>query len=110
MKLTKKTVELVCELESIVGNQCYNPKSHNGWTGEDGAHFRYPVWYTDKEGTYRETKNKIEDINPSGITNICYRFGANRLYIGDAIVDILNYLEGQYGISFNDLVKEKKRG
>ena len=44
MKLTKATTDLVCELEHIIGSQCYNPNSLNGYTWEEGLEFRYPVW------------------------------------------------------------------
>ncbi len=32
-----------------------------------------------------------------------YKFGANHLYIGEAIYNVLKMLEKRYGISFNDL-------
>ena len=40
MKLTKKTIQLICELESIIGDECYNPNSFDGWTLEEGCSFR----------------------------------------------------------------------
>lgn len=45
MKLNKKTIELICELERVIGNECYNPNSFDGWTLEEGCSFRYPVTY-----------------------------------------------------------------
>ena len=50
MKLTKKTIELICELEAIIGDECYNPNSYDGWTLEEGRAFRYPVTFDDKDG------------------------------------------------------------
>ncbi len=35
MKLTKTTMDLVCELEQIIGSQCYNPNSLYGLTTEE---------------------------------------------------------------------------
>lgn len=32
-----------------------------------------------------------------------YVFGANHLYVGDGIVEILNYLEETYNLDFNEL-------
>ena len=34
-----------------------------------------------------------------------YKFGSNHLYIGEAIVNALEYLERQYGLDFNELTK-----
>ena len=28
-----------------IGKQTYNPNSYNGWTGEEGCGFKYPVNY-----------------------------------------------------------------
>ena len=60
MKLTKATTDLVCELEYIIGSQCYNPNSLNGYTWEEGLEFRYPVWYENKEGKDTKTNYKIK--------------------------------------------------
>ncbi len=105
MKLTKATTELICELERIIGSQCYNPNSLNGYTWEEGLEFRYPVWYENKNGTDTKTSYTIKDIDKSKIDTIRYKFGSNHLYIGQAIVDVLNRLEDKYGLDFNKLSK-----
>ena len=107
MKLTKATTKLICELERIIGSQCYNPNSLNGYTLEEGLEFRYPVWYENKEGDDTKTSYKIRDIDKSKIGTIRYKFGSNHLYIGEAIVNALEYLERQYGLDFNELTKLK---
>lgn len=56
MKLTKETAELVAELETLIGENCYNGDSYNGWTDEYGASFRYPVTYYKKDGTFDKVK------------------------------------------------------
>ena len=43
---------------------------------------------------------KIEstgDINAENLRTVCYKFGANELSIGGAVVDVLNMLEARYG-------------
>ena len=107
MKLTKATTDLICELEQIIGNQCYNPNSLNGYTLEEGLEFRYPVWYENKEGDDTKTSYKIRDIDKSKIGTIRYKLGSNHLYIGEAIINALEYLERQYGLDFNELTKLK---
>ena len=108
MKLTKKTVDLICELESIIGNQCYNPNSVNGWTLEEGCSFRYPVTYKDKNNEEYKCRYTLKGIDKGCIDTICYKFGSNNLYIGCAIVKILERLEKKYGLNFDELVKTKK--
>ena len=108
MKLTKKTVELICELEQIVGNQCYNPNSLNGYTWEEGCEFRYPVSFCDIECDERRTRYRIEYIDKNGVDTIRYKFGSNHLYIGNALVKVLERLEEKYDLNFDELVKSKK--
>ena len=108
MKLTKATVDLICELEQIIGSQCYNPNSLNGYTWEEGLKFRYPVWYENKEGRDYRASGRIRDLDKSKIGTVRYKFGSNHLYIGEAIVKALEHLEGKYGLDFNELTKQKR--
>lgn len=109
MKLTKATTELICELEYIIGSQCYNPNSLNGYTWEEGLEFRYPVSYVNKNGEDTRTRYIIDDINKSKIGSIRYKFGSNHLYIGEAIKQALEYIEDKYDLDFNELTKGKKQ-
>lgn len=108
MKLTKATMDLICELEYIIGNQCYNPNSLNGYTLEEGCEYRYPVSYEDNEGDDTRTRSIIKNINKSRINTIRYKFGSNHLYIGMGILEVLERLESKYGLDFNELTKSKK--
>lgn len=109
---------LICALELKIGNQTYNPNSYNGWTGEEGCSFRYPVKYCKNEVDLEEhnltsTKNKIRQIDPDCIETIKYTFGSNHLYIGNGLVKVLEYLEDRYNLDFNKLenniIKNKKK-
>jgi hypothetical protein len=108
MKLTKATTDLVCELEHIIGSQCYNPNSLNGYTWEEGLEFRYPVWYENKEGKDIRTNSIIKNLDKSKIVTIRYKFGSNHLYIGEGIVRVLELLEKKYDLDFSELAKHKK--
>ena len=108
MKLTKKTVELICELEKVIGNECYNPNSFDGWTLEEGCAFRYPVTYNDKDDEEHKTRYLITDIDKDRINTMRYRFGSNNLFIGSAIHKVLERLEEKYDLDFNELTKGKK--
>lgn len=105
MKLTNSIVQLITELEYLIGHQCYNPNSYNGYTGDEGCTFRYPVCYTDRNKTERRTKYKISDADAKSISTMCYKFGSNQLYIGDAIVKVLQHIEDRLEIDLNELLK-----
>lgn len=112
MKIDKNIAELICALEYEIGNQTYNPKSYNGWTGEEGCEYKYPVNYCKtpddlQEKRLTKTKTRINYIDAECVNTMRYAFGANHLYIGDGIVEALEYLEERYGIDFNEL--EEKR-
>lgn len=108
MELTKKTIKLVCELEYIIGDECYNPNSFDGWTLEEGRAFRYPVTYNDECNIERKIRYKVENIDEEQINTMRYKFGSNNLFIGSAIVKVLQYLEDEYNLDFDELVKNKK--
>ncbi len=104
MKLTKKTIELICELEEIIGEQCYNPNSYDGWTLEEGRSFRYPVTYDDSDGEeYKGRCNLKAYINKDNLHTMRYKFGSNNIFIGNAVRKVLERLENKYNLDFNEL-------
>lgn len=113
MELTKEVIELICELEYEIGKECYNPNSYNGWTGEEGCSYRYPVnVHTGKPGERRsvpirsKVSRVVEERTPAIIDSMKYRFGTNHLFVGKGIRNILTALEKRYGISFDELEKK----
>ena len=110
MELDRDMARLICEIEYIIGNQTYNPNSHNGWTDEDGCDFRYPVSYCErKKGVEKKTKLTVEYIDPDCISSMKYAFGSNHLYIGNGIYRTLDFLEKTYGLDFKKLEKARIR-
>lgn len=107
MKHTKATTELICKIENIIASECYNYRSTDGRTGQIGKWFRYPVHYTDKDGIECKTSWTIGDMDKKDIDTMFYHFGSNQLFIGNAIVNVLEYLEKTYNIDFNELTKKK---
>ena len=107
MKVDQEIIELILELEHIVGQECFNPHSIDGYTWEEGNYFRYPVVADISKGIYiaKEKKfyGKIPYVIPENIATIKYKFGANYLYIGIAIKKVLQFLEQKYSINFNYL-------
>ena len=115
MKIKTNMIPLLSEIEYKIGNSCYNGDSYNGWTDEYGCSFRYPIVYEykDTDGIHsRKTRTSIlsnSDITPENIKTVCYKFGANELEIGRAIIDVLNMLENRYGLDFESLEKEYQK-
>lgn len=107
MKINKSVVDLISELEYLVGHQCFNPNSYDGYTGEEGRTFRYPVNYIDKNKVERRNRYKITDADAKSIGTMHYKFGSNHLYIGDALIKILQHIEEKCGIDINELLKTK---
>lgn len=62
MKLNKDLCELIAELEYIVGSECYNPNSYDGWNDVEGCSFRYPINVPNSEGKYEKTRSNINII------------------------------------------------
>ncbi len=112
MVVDKSIADLICILEYKIGKQTYNPNSYNGWTGEEGCGFKYPVNYcrnTEDLEAHRltKTKSRIDYLAPECVGTMKYAFGSDHLYIGDGLVEVLKYLEEIYNIDFNEL--EQKR-
>lgn len=62
MKLNKDLCELIVELEYIVGSECYNPNSYDGWNDVEGCSFRYPINVPNSERKYEKTRSNINII------------------------------------------------
>lgn len=113
MKLDKKMAKLICELEYCIGSECFNPNSYDGWTGEEGAEFRYPVQIRAKKDDEALTKTRgnlaIEypRIGRDAIGTMKYVFGSNHLFIGNGIKRILEELEARYNLDFNELEEQR---
>lgn len=108
MKLTKNIAKLVCDLEYLIGTRCY--KTQNGFTGQEDENYRYPVLAEINKQEYEKFYGNIKEIpnlKVSDVKSLRYKFGNNELDIGMGIIDILNFLEDRYDISFSELEKNK---
>ena len=109
MKLDKNIIKLIWKLEYLIGSECYNPNSYDGWTGEEGRSFRYPVQYylthEDKAPSkwWWNVAEKEEELTELSVSTMKYKFGSNHLFIGNGLYNVLSALEERYGIDFNEL-------
>lgn len=120
MKLNENTAELMSEIEFLIGSECYNPNSYDGYTMVEGREFRYPVVVTktDENGNVLDYKvrgqladnfyycNGYYDTND--MKSGRYKFGSNHLYICLGIIKSLSLLEKRYGLNFEELEKKIK--
>lgn len=111
MKLNKTTAALVCILEYIIGRSCYSSSSYNGYTGEVGLNYRYPVSIYEnlKQPKPNKCRGIVKDYDVAMIPTMKYEFGTNHLLIGEGICNVLNHLEERYNIDFNKLEEEYQK-
>ena len=118
MKLNKELTPVLAGMEYLIGRECYNPNSYDGWNDIEGCDFRYPVTLrfpardcfikckvnvNDKMLIYEDEKELIE-----ALTFMKYKFGSNELFIGKGLQNVLNYLEDRYGLDFAELERNRK--
>ena len=117
MKTNKGVCSVIADLEQLIGSECYNPNSYDGWNEVEGCDFRYPVNIKNQDGEFVRIKTNInstallnkKDITPESIKYMKYRFGSNELFIGLGIIHVLEYLEKRYDLDFNELEKNRRR-
>jgi len=111
MQVDKKVAHLIAELEYLIGSECYNPNSYDGWNDVEGCDYRYPVNIRKSSGEFAKIRKNIndtalldpKDITPEAIKYMKYKFGSNELFIGLGLIKVLEYLEQRYGLDFNAL-------
>ena len=116
MKLNKQLCKVIADMEYLIGSECYNPNSYDGWNDVEGCDFRYPINVPNERGDYTKVKLNInssslideKDISSATIPYIKYKFGSNELYIGKGLISVLNYLEDRYDLDFNELENSRK--
>lgn len=95
--------QLLAKLESIIGNSCYNGNIQNWGPNytryHAGREFRYPITFLDNG----DNKDKCSSTDPGMALDRMrtgyYAFGANRLYIIEALEEIIEYLEENHGLN-----------
>lgn len=97
------TEGLIVRLERLIGKQCYNK--------EFRMTIRYPIHYK-RAGSNHSSKTMAISTDLD-IYTMHYIFGDNHLYIGAALLEVLDYLSDNYGSmsqiydgSFEDLADD----
>jgi len=97
--MSKARRKLLIQLESILGNECYNANVQNYGPGgvreADGRAFRYPLTVQLND----QDKQKIRDhcvprtVTDEALRSGHYSFGANKLDVMSALEKVLQHLE-----------------
>lgn len=101
--LPKARRELLIEMESILGNECYNANIENYGPGgvreAPGRAFRYPITLRDSDGTKSKLRSHAiySFVSDDAVRSGYYAFGANQLDVMNGLEKILQLLENQYG-------------
>ena len=121
MEWNDDVAKLIFQLEYLIGSECYNPNSYDGWTGIEGLDYRYPVYIFPNEDAEEPVKSKTNlaesrvypevydgEYGMKNVRSMKYKFGSNHLFIGIGLIKVLEELEERYGISFAELEKKRK--
>ncbi|MCR5815602.1 MAG: hypothetical protein K6F91_01825 [Ruminococcus sp.] len=76
---------LLCKIETIIAKNGYNTNRNGGW-------YRYPVKYKE-DGSNWIARGLSNPQTDSGISSMKYEIGANHIYIGRALDEVLDLLE-----------------
>ena len=113
MTINKNTTALICELEYLVGKEVENCKFHNKYkyqvTVKTNKLYGTPVPNKTWGFTYPiDCKDESCDFGTCEelLASMCYVFGNNKLLIGKALVNVINYLETRYSLDFADLEEQ----
>ena len=101
-KVSAKRMHLPLELESLVGNECYNANIQNwgphGIFEGEGREFRYPITFINSEGKKVKRRNTDANIPAEMAITGYYAFGANQLQIIRALDKVVQYLERKHNL------------
>lgn len=102
--ITPNRRKLLIALESIIGNEFYNPSIQNYGPGgirePDGRALRYPLTLQRPDGETEKIRNYSipEEIGDEMLRSGYYKFGANQLDVMKALDRILTHLEANCGL------------
>ncbi|MCQ4254569.1 hypothetical protein [Stutzerimonas stutzeri] len=102
--LSETKRQLLLQMESILGNECYNAHIQNygpnGVREAAGRSFRYPITLRSSDGSKIKTSESIipATVSDEMIRSGYYAFGANQLDVMAALEKILQHLEENHGL------------
>ncbi len=105
MEISKARTKLLFELEEIIANECYNPKTRNygshGVQDSDGRRYRYPITFIDSQGNRDKRRGLTPQAIPPPEVAITgyYQVGMNELQIMRGLEKLVEYLERNHNLT-----------
>ncbi len=102
----RNLLDIIAQLEYLVGNNFENQQERGAFR------FRYPVRIVRDDAECEAKGGCIPNLKLDELDSVRYVMGANSLYIGRALLDILKYLEYRYigDLDFTELEKKYQAG
>lgn len=103
-RLSNVRRQLLVQMESIVGGECYNGNIQNHGLGgvreAAGRSFRYPVMLRAADGSKTKIRSTCipQTATDEMVKSAYYAFGANQLDVMSALEKILQHLERNHGL------------
>lgn len=99
-------MNLIAQLELLVGKNFENQQERGAFQ------FRYPARFIRDGREYEAKDGYIPDLTLDELESVRYVVGANSLYVGRALLDVLKYLEYRYigDLDFAELEKKYQAG
>ncbi len=89
--------EIIKHMEWIIAKNCSTETYNIG-------NYRYPVHFNKNGKWYKTSGNSLADVSYQDISSMYYEFGAHTLNIGDALIEIMEYLEQRNSSAMEDLI------
>jgi len=106
-RLSKTRRQLLVQMESILGGECYNGNIQNYGPGgvreAAGRSFRYPVMLRAADGSKTKCRGSYIPATATDemVRSAYYSFGANQLDVMSGLERIIQLLETNYGLDLN---------
>lgn len=99
--------DLLIELESIIGNDCFNTHAQSGLAR--GRTIRYPITFPDGEDEVARSRKVDSTIDAELLMQGYYKFGANELNIFRALMKVISHLKNKCDLVLPKLTKPTQR-
>ncbi|MCK4736244.1 MAG: hypothetical protein KAT65_27575 [Methanophagales archaeon] len=85
-------------------------RTYYNWEWEDeGRWIRYPITFIEKDGSKDKTRYPDSKISVEKLKSGYYAFGANQVFIFQALIEVLQHLEAEYGLDIDKKTKANKQ-
>lgn len=97
---------LITKIESLIGGEFHRNTNEYKIFFEDKKGWKYPLNYCNKEFIKQKEDYIVDTMSTDDMIVSYYTLGANHLYIGKAIIKLMEHLEERYNIDLLELEKE----